>query len=211
MAESEQASSIPTRTIHEAYRDALAARRQYQQSVGGPLEADTHQQLQEAVAAYYEVLRPLVSAANNTEKLWEEVNLWPTAPKYQTVHICRECMMYAPADADDTLPLGSMCPGCGDGEIQLDEVPAIDDEGCVEYRYLRGLKAVEDIWDDRVERTVEYEDALGTHTETVVESRLVPAEHLRIIARRLDEALQKLDLHAEVESGLPKGTMTEEL
>jgi len=208
MAESEQASTIPRRTIHEAYRDALAARRQYRQSVGGPLEADAHQRLQEAVAAYYDVLRPLVESSNATEDLWETEELWPIEPEYQFVAICPTCQVYEPIEGNEAeLPIGERCPSCGEDRIDRKRVPATDDDGEVQYRYVEGLKSVENIWDQRVEREVEYTDALGSHTEAVVETRLVPPEQLHAIAEALDRAMQRLSLHADVDDEAPTTTL----
>lgn len=208
----DQGSPIPTRTIHEAYRDALNARRHYRQAAGSPLEPEAHENLQEAVAAYYEVLRPLLSSANACEKLWEEEELWAVEPRFREVAICSACNIYVGIDDAPETPLtiGTGCPDCGEGVIERRQIPETDDEGEIVYRYVTGLASVEDIWDQRIEREVEYEDALGQHSETRVETRLVPPEHLRTIARKLDEALRKLDLHAGFEDDLPKGGMVQD-
>lgn len=203
MSKSEQRSTIPRRTIHEAYRDALAARRQFRQSVGGPLAGDAHERLQEAVAAYYDVLRPLVESSNATEALWETEQLWPIEPRYHEVAICPTCQVYEPLTDTEELPLGERCPNCGQDQIERQQVPETDDNGQVVYRYVEGLKSVENIWNQRVEREVEYGDALGSHTETVVETRLVPPEQLHAIAEALDRAMERLSLHAEVDDEAP--------
>jgi hypothetical protein len=210
-------STIPTRTIHEAYREALQARRNYQQATGGPFEHDAHQALQDAVASYYEVLRPLLSSSNGTEELWNETELWPTEPVYQEVAICPECGLYVPADEMDEVgvEVGDYCPNCvrdnperaGRPRLEPNQIPKTNGSGEVVYRYVEGLKSVDGIFDQRVERTVEYSDALGTHQETRVETQLVQPEHLKTIARKLDEALKALNLHAKVDDKLPKGTL----
>lgn len=208
-------SSIPTRTIHEAYREALQARRDYQQSTGGPFEQQAHENLQDAVASYYEVLRPLLSSSNATDELWNDEKLWPTEPVYQEVAICPECGLYVPADELDEadVAVGDYCPTCtgdsperaGRPRLEPEQIPATNGQGEVVYHYVEGLESVDDIWDQRVERQVEYSDALGTHQETRVETRLVAPEHLKTIARKLDEALKALNLHAKAEDKLPTG------
>jgi|GEM_PF-2125084 len=213
MAESEDGrSTLPIRAIHEAYRDALTARREYRQAVGGPLESDAHHRLQEAVASYYDVLRPLMESANSTEKLWEEAELWPTEPKYQSVNICPGCNSYVPVESahTDAFPLGGRCPECGDEQIGRDQIPKLDDEGRVEYHHVEGLQSVEGIFDQQVEREVEYSDALGTNSETVVETRLVPSEHLQLIAEKLDKVMERLSLHAEVDDEVPTTELDKE-
>lgn len=211
-ADDEPSSSIPTRTIHEAYRDALQARAQYQQAAGGQFEQPAHERLQDAVANYYEVLRPLLSSMNATEDLWEETELWPTEPIYHQVAICPGCGVYAPIDGLDEVDLdlavNELCPSCGNAVVEKDQIPKTDETGQIQYRYVEGLESVDDIWSQQVEREVQYSSALGTQTEPVTETRLVPPEHLKIIARKLDEALKQLKLHAKADDRLPKGSVT---
>jgi len=210
-------STIPTRTIHDAYRGALQARRNYQQSTGGPFEQQAHEALQDAVASYFEVLRPLLSSSNATESLWNDEKLWPTEPVYQPVAICPECGSYLPADEleESQLDVGDYCPNCardnpdraGRPRLKGEQIPQTNAEGEVVYHYVEGLEAVDGIFDRRTERTVEYSDALGSHQETIVETELVAPEHLKTIARKLDEALKALNLHAKADDKLPTGGM----
>lgn len=210
-------STIPTRTIHDAYRQALQARRDYQQSTGGPFEQQAHEALQDAVASYFEVLRPLLSSSNATDQLWNDEKLWPTEPVYQAVAICPECGSYLPADELEAsqLDVGDYCPSCsrdnpdraGRPRLEPEQIPKTNEDGEVVYQYVEGLESVDGIFDQRTERTVEYSDALGNHTETIVETQLVAPEHLKTIARKLDEALKALNLHAKAEDKLPTGGM----
>jgi hypothetical protein len=210
-------STIPTRTIHEAYRECLQARRNYQQAAGGPFETDAHEALQDAVASYFEVLRPLLSSSNGTDELWTKVKLWPTEPVHQPVVICPECGLYVPANEMDEAGVepGDYCPNCardnpnraGRPRLETEQIPKTNDDGEVVYRYVEGLKSVDGIFDQRVERTVEYSDALGGHQDTRVETQLVQPEHLKTIARKLDEALKALNLHAKADDKLPTGTL----
>ena len=197
--------SMPTRTIHAAYREALQARRDYQQAAGGPFEATAHEQLHDAVSAYYEVLRPLVSSSNSTTELWEEKALWPTQPIYVEIGLCPACGSSEPVDAlaDLELDLGDPCPNCGNAVVERAQVPKTDEAGQVVYQHVEGLESVTDVWNQRVERTVEYSDALGTHTETRTETQLLDPAHLLAVARALDEGLEKLALHAEVDDEAP--------
>jgi len=211
-------STIPTRTIHDAYREALQARRNYQQATGGPFEHDAHQALQDAVASYYEVLRPLLSSSNATEDLWENANLWPTEPVYINVAICPECGLYIPAEEmqEANVEIGDHCPNgsrdhpnqAGRPRLEAEQIPKTNDQGEVVYHYVEGLESVDGIFDQRIEETVEYSDALGTHEETRVETQLVQPEHLKTIARKLDEALRALNLHAKADDKLPTGGLT---
>lgn len=204
-ATDEGGNSLPARTIHAAYQQALDARHQYQKAAGTPFESDAHEALHDAVAAYYEVLRPLVSSSNATEQLWEQEELWPTQPIIIDVAACPACGATEPLeniDGDD-VQINELCPNCGNAVVEKDRRPKTDEQGQVEYHHVEGLKSVDDAWNQQVEREVEYTDALGTHTETRVETQLLPPEHLQAIARALDEALDKLDLHAEVNDEVP--------
>lgn len=202
-------STIPTRTIHEAYRDALEARANYQRASGGPLEQNAHEALQDAVSNYYEVLRPLLSGSNATEDLWERERLWPTEPIYVDVAACPSCGLQERVDElDDTVvELNELCPGCGNAVVERNRFPETDETGEVKYRYVEGLQSVDNIWNQREERVVERSDALGSYTTTVVETRLVAPFKLKTIARKLDEALKKLNLHAKAEDKLPTGQL----
>lgn len=197
--------SMPTRTIHGAYREALQARRNYQQAAGGPFEGNAHEQLHDAVAAYYEVLRPLVSSSNSTEYLWTEEELWPTEPVYVEVGLCPACGANEAVDQLDGVgvELGAACPNCGNAVVEKAQIPKTDEDGQVVYDHVEGLEAVDGVWNQQVERTVEYSDALGTHTETRVETQLLDPAHLQAIARALDEALERLALHADVDDEAP--------
>lgn len=217
-SDSDNGESLPGRTIHEAYREALQARRDYQQATGGPFEQQAHEALQDAVASYFEVLRPLVSSSNGTETLWEDEELWPTEPVYQKVAICPECGLYVPAGEleEAGVAFGDFCPNCarehpqGSSRPHLEqtEIPQTNDAGEAVYHYVEGLESVDDIFDQRVERQIEYSDALGAHQETRVETRLIAPEHLKTIARKLDEALKKLNLHAKADDKLPTGHLS---
>lgn len=207
----EDATGVPTRLIHQAYREALQARREYQQATGGPMEHAAHQQLHDAIAHYYEVLRPVLAGSNAAEDLWENEKLWPTEPVYRPVAVCPACGGHAYLDDEgdeDEHNVGELCPNCGKAVVETDRVPKVDESGQTVFRYATGLKSVGNIWDQRTEREIEYSDALGTHTETRVETQLVPPEHLKTIARKLDEALKQLDLHATVDDKLPKGKLS---
>ncbi|MFW5905406.1 MAG: hypothetical protein ACOCUO_01000 [archaeon] len=212
------ASTIPTRAIHDAYLEALQARLDYQQSIGGPFEQQAHEALQDAVAGYFEVLRPHLTSSNATDALWNEEKLWPTEPVYQTVAICIECGKYISADdlGESQLNIGDYCPSCsrdnpnraGRPRLEADQIPKTNEEGDVVYRYVRGLKSIDGIFDRSVERSVEYSDALGTHQKTIEETQLVPPTHLKTIAWKLDEALKELNLLGKVDDKLPTGGMT---
>lgn len=200
-----ETSSVPARTIHAAYREALEARRNYQQAAGSPFEQQAHEQLHDAVAAYYEILRPLVSRSNSTEAVWEDEDLWPTQPVYIDIAACHACGASEPVDdLDDTdVDIGELCPNCENAVIERTEVPKTDDDGQVVWDHLEGLKSVDGVWNQRVERTVEYQDALGSHTETRVETQLLDPSRLQTIARKLDEALERLALHADIDDEAP--------
>lgn len=202
-------TTIPTRTIHEAYREALEARSNYQRASGGPLEVNAHEALQDAVSNYYEVLRPLLSGSNATEDLWESEDLWPTVPVQHEVAVCPACGASEPLDElkGDEVTLNELCPNCGNAVVEKDSTAKTDENGQVEYHHVEGLQSVDNIWNQRDVREKTYSDSLGTHTETVVETRLVPPEHLKTIARKLDEALKKLNLHAKAEDKLPTGQL----
>ena len=204
-SDSNDAGSMPARTIHATYREALEARQHYQAAAGGPFEQNAHEQLHDAVAAYYEVLRPLVSNSNATEDLWKNEELWPTQPVYVDVGLCPACGANEPADEldDAGISLGDMCPNCENAVVERAQIPKTDKDGQVVYHHVEGLEAVEGVWNQRVEREVEYRDALGSHTETVVETQLLDPAHLQAIARKLDEALERLSLHAEVNDEAP--------
>lgn len=197
--------SMPTRTIHATYREALQARRNYQQAAGGPFEANAHEQLHDAVASYYEVLRPLVSSANATEHLWTEYELWPTQPVYVEVALCPACGANLPIDdvEETNVELGELCPNCENAVVETAQLPKTDDDGQVVYDHVEGLEAVDGVWNQQREFTVDYSDALGTHTETRVETQLLDPAHLQAIARALDEALERLALHAEIDDEAP--------
>ena len=210
-------STIPTREAHDAFRKAVAARRNYRQSIGGPFEQDAHQALQDAVAYYFEVLRPLLCSSNATDQLWNDEKLWPTEPVYQEVAICSECGNYVLADkmGDDCVVVGDLCPNCArDGDrvekprLEPKKIPATNEDGEVLYRYVEGLESVDGIFDQRVEQTVEYSDALGKHTKTVADTQLIAPQHLKTIARKLDEALRALNLHVKEDDKLPTGGVT---
>lgn len=207
----EDATGVPTRLIHQAYREALQARREYQQAAGGPMERAAHQQLHDVIAHYYEVLRPVLSESNAAEDLWHEEDLWPTRPVYRPAAVCPACGSRAYLDGDGRETndvVGELCRNCGNAVVEQSSVPKVNEKGETVYQYLTGLKSVDNIWDQRVEEEVEISDALGTNTETRVETQLVPPEHLKIIARKLDEALKRLDLHATVDDKLPKGKLS---
>lgn len=198
--------TMPTRTIHGAYREALQARRNYQTAAGGPFEANAHESLHDAVAAYYEVLRPLISASNSTEHLWTDEELWPTQPRYVEVALCPACGANVGVDELDDVPsvnLGDLCPNCENAVVETAQIPETDEDGQVVYDHVEGLKSVDGAWNQKVEHTVEYSDALGTHTETRVETQLLDPAHLQAIARALDEALERLALHADVDDEAP--------
>lgn len=197
--------TMPTRTIHGAYREALQARRNYQTAAGGPFEANAHEQLHDAVAAYYEVLRPLVSASNSTEHLWTDEKLWPTQPVYVEVGLCLACGANEAVDQLDDVgvELGEPCPNCENAVVEKAQIPETDDDGQVIYDHVEGLQAVDGAWSQTDEHSVEYSDALGTHTETRVETQLLDPAHLQAIARALDEALERLALHADVDDEAP--------
>jgi len=198
-------AGMPARTIHTAYREALQARREYKQAVGGPFEPNAHEQLHDAVASYYEVLRPLVSSSNSTEDRWENEELWPTQPMYVTAALCPACGANQPVDdlEEIDLSLGDPCPSCGNAVVERADIPKTDDKGQVVYDHVEGLNSLDGVWDKQIEKEVPYDDALGSHSETVIETQLLNPAHLQQVARALDEALERLALHAEVDDEAP--------
>jgi len=202
-AEQTDGRSLPGRTIHGAYQDCLQARSDYQRAIGGPMEGAAHERLHDATAAYYEALRPLVSSANVTEKLWEDVELWPLEPIYHTIGYCPACGAQAPMDEleKDGIEAGAdMCPNCRNAVVEAEEMPKVDPEtGQMEYRWLRGLESLNGIWDRVQEVPTEYESGLGPYESTRREAVLLEPGRLMTVARKLDEALERLDLHAEVD------------
>jgi len=203
MASNEQLTrSPPRRAIHAAYRRSLEARQHYQQAVGGPLEQEAHEQLHDAVGAYYEVLRPLVASSPATEAHWKHRQLWPTRPATVDVGYCPACSTNAPVDelaAADT-GIGEPCPACRNAAVERRTVQQTDEEGRLVYEHVEGLATVDGAFDQHVERDIEYTDALGSHTDTRVERQLLPPAHLRTVARTLDDAMECLGLHVEVDS-----------
>lgn len=203
-------TTIPTQAIHRAYQESLQARSSYQSAAGGQFEAAAHEKLHNAVSDYFEVMRPLLENSNATRELWEEKKLWPTEPKYQAVAICKACDFFVPeSESGSGAGRGDLCPECGQQILERESIPKTDENGEVVYEWREGLKSVQNIWDQRVEKQVTRSDALGDHTEVVVETKLVPVEHLKVIARELDSALKALDLHAKSDDKLPKGRLDE--
>jgi predicted RNA-binding Zn-ribbon protein involved in translation (DUF1610 family) len=201
----DRSGGMPARTIDAAFSEVVDAWRNYQQAAGGPFEQNAHEQLHFSVAAYYKVLRPLVSSSNSTDDLWKNEELWPTEPVRVEIGLCPECGANESLDAlnDSGISLGDVCPNCGDGAVERAQAPKTDEDGQVVYHHVEGLESVQGIWDQRVEQKIEYEDALGSHTETVVETQLLDPAHLQKISEKLDEAMERLDLHAPVNDEVP--------
>ena len=195
-------SSLPGRTIHGAYRDCLQARSDYQRAIGGPMEGAAHEQLHDAVANYYEALRPLISSANVTEKLWEEDELWPVRPLFEEVGYCPSCGGHAASSAlqEKGIQVGSdLCPWCENAVLERDRAAKTDENGQVVYEWVQGLESLTDAWDRVEEVQVEYEDGLGPYSTTKREAVLLDPSRLLTVARKLDEALERLNLHAEID------------
>jgi len=203
----ERRSSVPVRTLYGVYQNTIEARREYQQAVGGPMEQWALQNLHDAVLDYYEVLRPALSSMNATEELWEEAELWPTEPIMIELAYCPACQGHHPVEQLDDVPIeiGEPCPACGEADVDTTKVPETDEEGVVVYEWVRGLKSIDELRNQRevVEHT--YQDALGEHTSTEVTTSLLAPEQLTAIARRLDEAMRELKLLATTDDKLPKG------
>lgn len=193
--------------IHNRMVEWHDAREDYQQAIGGPFEQAAHENLHEKVSSYYEALRPLISSSNATKELWESENLWRTQPAYVEIGLCPACgANEAVAEMEDTgLRVGDDCPNCGQATIEHTQAPATNEDGEVIYHHVEGLESVDEAWEQRVEREVSYNDALGTHHETRTETQLLAPEHLKIIGRKLDEGLKKLNMHGKSEDKLPKG------
>lgn len=210
-AEEERKSSVPSRTIHAAYRDCLQARSDYQRAIGGPMEGAAHEQLHDAVANYYEALRPLLSSANATEELWKEEKLWPIRPRFQEVGFCPACNSHAPTDQleESEISVGTdLCPWCENAVLEHDSVPATDEHGQMLYEWVEGLESLTGVWDRVEEVEVSYSDALGPYSTSRREAVLLEPARLLTVARKLDEAMVRLNLHAEVEDNLPKGQLS---
>lgn len=204
------ASGVPVRTIHQTYQESLQARGEYQRAIGTQMEGWAHQNLHDAVMDFFEVLRPLLSSMNATEKLWNETKLWPVEPIMEAIAYCPHCGGNELVDELDDAPIevGKPCPTCGQADVDTTHRPKVDEEGVVVYEWVEGLKSIDDLRNQRFEQEHTYQDALGTHTTTQTTSNLLAPEQLTAIARVLDEAMKELKLHATVDDKLPKGQVT---
>lgn len=200
-------TGIPTRMIHQKMIAWHEAREDYQQSIGGHFEQVAHENLHEKVSSYYEALRPLISSSNATKDLWNDEKLWRTQPVYVKIGVCPACGANESVKQlnESGLRLGDDCPNCGKAKIEPSQAPATNEDGEVVYHHVEGLKSVDEAWEQRVEREVSYNDALGTHHETRTETQLLAPEYLKAIGRKLDEGLKKLNMHGKSEDKLPKG------
>lgn len=211
-SDEEIVSTAPIRTIHQAYRDTLQARSYYQRNVGTQMESWALENLHDAVMDYFEVMRPLVSSMNATERYWEEEQLWPSEPVMHEVAYCAACGGHCPVGQlnDAPIEIGKPCPTCEQAPVKATTAPKTDEDGHVVYHWVEGLQSIDELRNQRDEQEHTYQDALGTHTTTTVTNTLLAPEHLTAIARTLDEALKELKLHAKTDDKLPKGQINNE-
>mgnify|MGYP006280374913 CR=1 FL=1 len=188
----------PTRNddVSVAYRELVHARKQYRQSIGTRFESMGHDQYHEAIFNLFDELSPRLKRRDIASELWEDAELWPGEPIYHEVAMCPACGGHHPVDGLDevNVVIGEPCPTCGDAEVVTSTFPKIDEDGQVEYRMVEGLSSLSQYRNRFEERTVSYEDALGTHEETRTEKLLLDPYQLEIAADVLSEAMEVLGL-----------------
>jgi len=145
----------------------------------------------------FTALRPLFANSNATEHLWTDEELWIVGRQMIPVAACPAC---GSRFNIDKVEIGDYCPDCGDEQLQETQMPAVDEEtGEPIWQFVEGLQSLEQFRGQREVRTVQYSDALGRHTKRVVEKQLLDPHHLEAAADAIDEGLERLGLHADVD------------
>jgi hypothetical protein len=192
-----RAGTIPTRTVHDAYRQCLQARQAYNDQRGrGARQEALHRRLHNAVYVYFEALRPVLVGGDAVDDYWEgseDHHLWAK-----------------PALRVDT----------GDGEelVTEEQLARLDGELTAQVKQrgeqttvYEGLAAIDGEF-NRVQRArEEYADATGRHATTTQRAEPLPVEVLLAAARLLDGAAQELDLLYSVSESTPRTEITDEM
>lgn len=209
-------STIPTRVIHEAFVNSKHARQGYIQARKSDQGLEpARRQLQQAVLAYYEVLREYIK--EHLEDYWH--GKLPTNGN-------EGIAIFGYADTTADVPLSDFEPNGSlkdDAPINRDlghhqQIQGLadinHDAGIATLRirnYRAGLKQLEDTFNQTtVKHTQKKGSPLGNRVVTKEKSQQLDAGLLFTAARCLDEATKELGLLAEVEEGTPRTQITEE-
>lgn len=197
MSESEgiDGTGIPTRTVHEAYRRCLDARKEYIRARrhNPELQNTAHKNLQDAVQEYFEALYELLTTEEAVEEYWggsEDAYLWTKERYYITV-------------GDERIPADDL-PKDKLAKIDLQE----DAEKGVEYVGLRALDG-EFSHTETVEKDVSV--AYGAYKVSEERANLLPVATLFKAARLLNQAAKELHLLVNVEETTPRTEIDDEL
>lgn len=211
-----QRQGVPSRTIEEAYYEAVEARRQYIDYADDGderLEHALHHQLHKAVIKYFEVLHHQLETKQKVREYWETKPLYQTGWQTNTALFCSQkeaCgfTIWADHEQADRLHPGATCPRCGEGFLDDDEAYVTDEAGEPEPEYARGLLHLEDWYYRPTTDQSTRHGYLGVRTVTERSQQLLPVSVLFRAARYLDEAADELELLVEVNDDVPEAELT---
>lgn len=221
MAYDEEPTGIPTRAIHEAYLDVQRALKQFRRASdagAGPARDRAHGDVQDAAITLYEMLRPHIRHAPSVDAYWDGAP--PDYPRtgeppdpddgtavlsWQTHHdtVGHDALELngaeSPADIEGLREWHAALPMAETARVR--GVQSVQGGVLVSYHtYTMGLRHIDNWETEFTERETSLGGFMAGKTTTTTDRRRVPIEQLQRASRELGAVMDKLGMHARVES-----------